>query len=501
MSATIEVANVGPIRHAQLSLGELNVLIGPNGLGKTFFATIIDRLLVSQSAAYPPTRIPGQTIPGGIVDFVEKFYIPLLSDEGLPTDEELRIDDDVRAWANGITGSILRRYGEVSRRGIARGYGVHIERLRRQPDSYSRHESYVSVENHNPRWAIKIPMDVDLDFTLTYPDPDHWIRAVFSPDSIRQFIGSQDPRLLIEHDDGIASRKDIERLCESLLYYRGDTTLFNSWPSECLHLTSERSVTMQSYRTIDGTEVRKNSFLELEPFRRTSIDVLSSFVSPETKGRSRRKAGDTFTDLVSRIEDKLRAAISVVESPSGMDQIVVTTPEGEFQLSQASSMLNELSALLLALKYRLDVHDYLTIDQPEAQLHPEMQIEVAKLLVNLASAGLTITLTTHSDYVLEQINNAIRRSQLVKGASTEDVLQVPRISYDHVRALLFDRSDDGCLAEDAMGDIIDPIRQDTFTAASRRQYDESVLLINRLLERSNTARWRESHLSDKFNAS
>ena len=350
MSVTIEVANVGPIRHAQLSLGELNVLIGPNSTGKTFFATIIDRLLVSRSDAYFRKRIPAQSIPGSIVDFVEKFYTLLLSDEGLPTDEELRIDDDVRAWANGITGSILRRYGEASRRGIARAYGVHIERLRRQPDSYSRHESYVSVESHNPRWSINIPMDVDLDFTLTYPDPDNWIRAVFSPDIIRQVIGSQDPRLLIEHDDGIASRKDIERLCENLLYYRGDTTLFSGWPPESLHLTFDRNVIMQSYHTIDSAEVHKNLFPELEPFGGTSIDFLSSVVSPETKGRSRGKTGDAFVDLVSRIEDKLRAAISVVESPSGMDQIVVTTPEGEFQLSQASSILSELSTLLLALK-------------------------------------------------------------------------------------------------------------------------------------------------------
>ena len=105
--------------------------------------------------------------------------------------------------------------------------------------------------------------------------------------------------------------------------------------------------------------------------------------------------------------------------------------------------------------------------------------------LSLASAGVLVSFTTHSDYFLEQVNNAIRGNELVTHTSEEGIVpQGPLLSYDHVRALLFVREEDGCSASDAMGDIVYPIGEDTFTAASRRQYNESIPLINQLLERS-----------------
>ena len=134
------------------------------------------------------------------------------------------------------------------------------------------------------------------------------------------------------------------------------------------------------------------------------------------------------------------------------------------------------------MNHRLDARDYLTIDEPEAHLHPEMQIEIAQLLVDLVSKGLAITLTTHSDYFVEEINNAIRSRTLMTRGETE-LPQSPQIDHEDVRALLFLRDDDGCIANDAVGDIIDPISEETFMNASRAQYERSVSLINRLLDR------------------
>ncbi len=495
MSLNIDVANVGPIRHARLSLGKLNVLIGTNDTGKTFFTTVVHRLLASRSEAYFPNRDPADMIPDNIVESVETILTSLGRYEGQPTDVDLRIDDNLRAWANDINKTTLQRYGQASRRGIAYAYGLPIERLRRQPVSYSKHESYVSVENLYPRWSVTIPMDVDIDCILTCPDPDDWIRSVFSPKNVQQFSSYpsySDPRL-IDRDGDITPRQRVRELCGQILYFLGDTTLFGGWPGECLHLPSERGGIMQSYRAITSAALRKITVagiepIDIDPLDGTARDFLSFVISPESERRFSRTAAEVFVGLASEIEDKLRAEISIIRSPTGIDRVVVTTPEGQFQLNQSSSMVSEISALVLALKHRVRAEDLLTIDEPEAHLHPEMQIEIAKLLVSLASADLSICLTTHSDYFVEQINNAIRSSELMTDNSESVLSLSSQISYDDVRALLFVRSDDGCLADDAMGDRIDPIQEDTFTTVSRRQYDESVPLIKRLLERSRTAR-------------
>ena len=497
MSLTIDIANVGPIRHARLSLGKLNVLIGTNDTGKTFFTTVVHRLLSSRTDAYFPNRIPGESIPDSVITFVEHIQASLGRDEGQPTDVAFLIDDDMRAWANATNESTLQRYGQASRRKIAYAYGLPIERLRRQPDSYSKHESYVSVENLDPGWSVTIPMDVDVDCSLVCPDPDSWIRNVFSPENVQQFASYPsfaDPRWSIERHNDSSPRERARELCKQILYFIGDTILFRGWPHECLHLPSERGGIMQSYRAITSAALRKIAVagiepIEIEPLDGTSRDFLAFVISPERETHVDRPAGKVFVDMASEVESKLRTEIKVIRSPSGIDRIVAITPEGQFELNQSSSMISELSALLLALKHRLDVGDFLTIDEPEAHLHPEMQIEIANLLVALASAGLVINLTTHSDYFLEQVNNAIRGTELMTHTGEEETVpQSSLISYDHVRALLFFRDDDGCSALDAKGSVIYPIGEDTFTAASRQQYNESIPLINQLLDRSQMAR-------------
>jgi predicted ATPase len=49
----------------------------------------------------------------------------------------------------------------------------------------------------------------------------------------------------------------------------------------------------------------------------------------------------------------------------------------------------------------------LIIDEPELNLHPNKQRQIAKLLIQLVNAGIKILITTHSDYLVREINNRI----------------------------------------------------------------------------------------------
>lgn len=489
MPLTIEVANVGPIRHAQLSPGKLNVLIGVNDTGKTFFATVIHRVFSSRTEAFYPDMEPVEPIPAGINDFVARVYTALRQNGDHSDDPKLVIDDDMRRWANTINQLTLQRYGVAVRHRISFAYGVPIERIARQPSSYSKSDSYVSVENTEPQWSVRIPMaatELNDVIVTQLPDPDTWIHDVFSTDSIQRMSFSFDSRWSTGKGEETSFQQQVEEFSQHILYFVGDIILFSDWPHGCLHLPSERGGIMHSYRAIASAALRKSSFagiepIEIEPLDGTSRDFLSFIVSPESR-MFRGMEDNTYSESASEVEDILRAEIDVVTGPSGLDRIVATTPEGQFELNQTSSMISEMSALVLALKHRLSPQDYLTIDEPEAHLHPDMQIEIARLLVLLASSGLSITLTTHSDYFVEEIKNAIRANVLRTQLNDETQLQMPHISQQDVRALWFVRSEDGCTATDATGDIVDPINEETFTAVSTRQYEESVPLIKQLLE-------------------
>jgi len=50
----------------------------------------------------------------------------------------------------------------------------------------------------------------------------------------------------------------------------------------------------------------------------------------------------------------------------------------------------------------------LIIEEPEAHLHPQAQIEMARFLVLLVNNGANVLVTTHSDYIMDEINNCIK---------------------------------------------------------------------------------------------
>ncbi len=81
--------------------------------------------------------------------------------------------------------------------------------------------------------------------------------------------------------------------------------------------------------------------------------------------------------------------------------------------------------------------DILIIDEPELNLHPNNQRWMASLLVRLVNSGIKILFTTHSDFLVKEINNRIMLSQLSeakrdvffdkKGFTSKDVLNPKQV--------------------------------------------------------------------------
>ncbi len=80
------------------------------------------------------------------------------------------------------------------------------------------------------------------------------------------------------------------------------------------------------------------------------------------------------------------------------------------------------------------------IDEPELHIHPENQTEMARLLARLVNAGLRVVFSTHSDYIVRELNSLIMLHQ--QGA--EDLMKEHRyeageiLDPEKVGAYLFD---------------------------------------------------------------
>jgi predicted ATPase len=83
------------------------------------------------------------------------------------------------------------------------------------------------------------------------------------------------------------------------------------------------------------------------------------------------------------------------------------------RMDLASSSVNQLSLLFLFLKYwAKQESNFLMIDEPEQNLHPENQRLLIDLLLKFCSENNRLLITTHSPLVAEMVNNYLVLAQL-----------------------------------------------------------------------------------------
>jgi predicted ATPase len=51
------------------------------------------------------------------------------------------------------------------------------------------------------------------------------------------------------------------------------------------------------------------------------------------------------------------------------------------------------------------------VDEPELNLHPENQCRMARLFARLVNLGIKVFITTHSDYIIKELNTLIMLKQ------------------------------------------------------------------------------------------
>jgi predicted ATPase len=120
----------------------------------------------------------------------------------------------------------------------------------------------------------------------------------------------------------------------------------------------------------------------------------------------------------------------------------------------------------------------LIIEEPEAHLHPENQRILAKFLVRLIRKGIKLFITTHSDYLLDQLSSFIMLSQAKNKKQREelnywkdDYLKPEEIS---VYVFHFDKKSDGCKIEEVEISEEEGISQEEFLKVNEALYEESI---------------------------
>ena len=217
------------------------------------------------------------------------------------------------------------------------------------------------------------------------------------------------------------------------------------------YLPADRTGVMHSHQVVVGALVRNAATAGLRPFAGIPLlsGVLADFLTQlieigGEQGRSHSKRPASTSDLSELLaldleHTVLKGAIQVEDTGSSYPRFDFE-PRGwsdPLPLMRASSMVSELAPVVLYLRHLVQPGDVLIIEEPESHLHPAMQVEFTRQLAGLVRAGIRVIVTTHSEWVLQELANLVRVSKLPEakraGIAGGDVALEP----DQVGAWLF----------------------------------------------------------------
>jgi len=122
------------------------------------------------------------------------------------------------------------------------------------------------------------------------------------------------------------------------------------------------------------------------------------------------------------------------------------TTTNEIPFHVASSSIKSMVLMDLYINHIANVDDTLIIDEPELNLHPDNQTIMAELIVRLVNIGVNVIMTTHSDYIVREINNRIRLHAAPKESSLYKSLVDSNLdAIDHKKVSIYNITDEGII--------------------------------------------------------
>lgn len=144
--------------------------------------------------------------------------------------------------------------------------------------------------------------------------------------------------------------------------------------------------------------------------------------------------------------------------------------EIKLELSFTSSMISEIAPIIAHLKYIIPFGDKSTsilfIEEPEAHLHPEVQVALLNFFVKLSKANVKIVMTSHSNYIFNKLSNLI----IAKEIQPENI-SISLMKMTNQGSVI----EDGGMAVDEYG-----IEDNNFVDIAEQLYDERMQLLEKL---------------------
>ena len=480
----LDVSNFGPIAEASVDLRPLTVFVGPSNTGKSYLATLTYALHRFFNGAPYRTEF---TARFGLPEPRRDLPNPLLfmNRVGEEIDEDVQ-KEALASWYQHLVNqqpamgnvlylpenvaSVVRRYlspshywDEMIPEELARCFGTTATKwlIRHGSSSGGR----VSLRNIASSDNAKLePVRFDICFDES---------GFKSSGSV-----SRSTRLPIDNSyvDGLTRRFEVFKLFEGETFSRPESTHYSFWElagtvgatlvsplnRRAYYLPVDRTGVMHAHRVVVASMISSAPTAGLmtnAPLPRLS-GVLSDFLLQllSIGDEQLRDGKSPSCDLGENIEKKVLLGQIRADRSNPTYPVFSYLPQGwssPLPLMNASSMVSELAPMVLYLRHVVKPGEVLIIEEPESNLHPAMQVEFMRQLAAVVNAGVRIMITTHSEWILDELANLVRLSELPPEKRTPRLKNEPALDPRDVGVWLFERGkeDDGSRVKELPFDV------------------------------------------------
>jgi AAA ATPase domain len=173
-----------------------------------------------------------------------------------------------------------------------------------------------------------------------------------------------------------------------------------------------------------------------------------------------------FTDIIGG-EYRFNEHDEIYYLPKGNSDV-------RLSIYESSSAVRSLLDLGFYLRNIAEPGSLLIIDEPELNLHPENQRRIARLLARLINIGIKVFITTHSDYIIKELNTLIMlnhdKPHLKKIAEEEGYKPEELIAAERIKVYIAENS------------TLVPANIDPEMGIEARSFDTTIEDMNRIQE-------------------
>ncbi len=439
----LEVTNFGPIAKANIELRPLTVFVGPSNTGKSYLAILIYALhkffsgdrQISDWSWFTSDIQPNwrnKVSRENLNDLVEWADKVLAQDETtLANEESLMLPepfaDLIRSAFTGFN-----HLGNHIGREINRCFGIsETEALIREK---SRGGSLVVLRNRipdDPRpFVHKFRIGVsDTTFSTTIPEKIPMRLYLRNPrssstrismtllktfallDRISSKVSPKTTAALKDDDKGLEyTVKDLAGL--AIRHVVG------SLHSPAFYLPADRTGVMHAHNVVVKALIESATMAGLSP--KTSTPALSGVLGDFLKHLIEISTPPPANfNLGNQIEENILSGLVRANKSESGYPLFTYRPQGwkrkgDLPLMNASSMVSELAPVVLYLRHIVQPDNVLIVEEPESHLHPAMQVEFTRQLAAIVHSGIRVIVTTHSEWLLDELANLVQLSGLPK---------------------------------------------------------------------------------------